>query len=151
MKYYVCLCYSEDSPSLRLRPILGRFSSCGRASGGEFSWGMMMPQGDSSPGEFGDAPPLAEETEGAVVMGRIVGFKHGLTSGFSSSFSNSSSSPSSTSLSDWTGRAAGSGRGCSCRRSRCSREPLWRLRSSSGSGSGMMGGCLRRSSSSSSI
>lgn len=144
-----------DSPSLRLRPILGRFSSCGRASGGEFSWGMMMPQGDSSPGVLGDTLPLADDTEGAAVMGLIVGFKRGFASGFSSSFSYSSSSPSSTSSSEWVGRGRGSGLSCSCLRSLWLREPLWRSRSrsrfSSGSGSWMIGGCLSRSSSSSSI
>lgn len=76
-----------DSPNLRLRPIFGRCSSCGRASGGEFSWGMMMPQGDSSPGVLGDTLPLADDTEGAAVIGRIVGFKHGFASGLSSSLS----------------------------------------------------------------
>lgn len=72
-----------DSPSLRLRPIFGRCSSGGWTSG-VFSPGMMMPQGDSLPGVFGVAFPLAEDTEGAVVIGRITGLSCGLASGESS-------------------------------------------------------------------
>lgn len=68
-----------DSPSLRLRPIFGRCSSGGWTSG-VFSPGMMMPQGDSLPGVFGVAFPLAEDTEGAVVIGRITGLSCGLAS-----------------------------------------------------------------------
>lgn len=63
---------APDSPSLRLRPILGRCSSRGWRSG-VFSPGMMMPHGDSLLGELGVAFPLAEDTEGAVVMGRMAG------------------------------------------------------------------------------
>lgn len=79
-----------DSPSLRLRPILGRFSSCGRASGGEFSCGMMMPQGDSSLGVLGETLPLADDADGAAAtaaeMGLRVGFRRGLASALSPSF-----------------------------------------------------------------
>lgn len=46
-----------------------------------------MPQGDSSPGVLGDTFPLADDTEGAAVIGRIVGFRRGFTSGLSSSLS----------------------------------------------------------------
>ena len=39
-----------------------------------------MPQGDSLPGVFGVAFPLAEDTEGAVVIGRMMGLSCGLDS-----------------------------------------------------------------------
>lgn len=42
--------------------------------------GMMMPHGESLAGELGVTFPLAEETEGAAVMGRITGLGGGLSS-----------------------------------------------------------------------
>lgn len=47
----------------------------------------MIPHGDSSPGVLGETLPLADDTDGAAVMGRIVGFKHGFVSVLSISFS----------------------------------------------------------------
>lgn len=49
-----------------------------------------MPQGDSSPGVLGVAFPLAEETDGAELIGRNVGLRQGFCSGSSSSSSGSS-------------------------------------------------------------
>ena len=66
-----------------------------------------MPQGDSSPGVLGVALPLAEETDGAELMGLRVGLRQGFCSGSSSSsmgssrFSSFSCFSSSSSTSHW--------------------------------------------------